>query len=88
MYHGPLQKSTERGYMMEVKKTDMDGARFSLKTIFATFGLIMEDIEQEHQDAKGYEVCFYARMDDVYMPALNCVLCSIQDLLERMEAAV
>ena len=73
---------------MEVKKIDMDGVRFSLKTIFAAFGLIMEDMEQEHQDTKGYEVCFYARMDDAYMPALNCVLCSIQDLLEKMEAVV
>ena len=80
--------ATERGYMMEVSKIDMDGARFSLKTIFAAFGLIMEDIEQEPQDAKDYEVCFYARMDDVYMPALNCVLCSIQNLLEKMEAEV
>jgi len=74
--------------MMEVRKIDMDGARFSLKAISTTFGLIMEDMEQEHQDAKDYEVCFYARMDDVYMPALNCVLCSLQDLLEKMETAV
>ena len=69
---------------MEVKKADMDSARISLKYIFATFGLIMEEIEQ---DTKGYEVCFYKLMDDVYIPALNLVLCSIQDLLERMEAS-
>ena len=43
---------------MEVRKIDMDGARFSLKAISTTFGLIMEDMEQEHQDAKDYEVCF------------------------------
>ena len=69
---------------MEVKKADMDSARISLKYIFATFGLIREEIEQ---DTKGYEVCFYKLMDDVYIPALNLVLCSIQDLLERMEAS-
>ena len=48
----------------------------------------MEDMEQEHQDAKDYEVCFYARTEDVYIPALNLVLCSLQDLLEKMETAV
>ena len=69
---------------MEVKKANMDSARISLKYIFATFGLIMEKIEQ---GTKGYEVCFYKLMDDVYIPALNLVLCSIQDLLERMEAS-
>ena len=72
---------------MEVKRADMDSARISLKYIFATFGLIMEDMGQGHQDTKGYEVCFYKLMDDVYIPALNLVLCSIQDLLERMEAS-
>lgn len=39
---------------MEIRKTDMDGARFSLKEILAAFGLIMEDIEQEHQDTKCF----------------------------------
>ena len=73
---------------MEVKKIDMDGARFSLKAISATFGLIMEDMEQEHQEAEGYEACFYARMDDVYMPALDLLLWSIQDLREKVEASV
>ena len=73
---------------MEIRKTDMDGARFSLKEILAAFGLIMEDIEQEHQDTKGYEACFYTRMDDVYMPALNLILCSIQNLLDSVEPSV
>ena len=70
---------------MEVRKIDMDGARFSLKAISTPFGLIMEDMEQE---AKDYEVCFYARTEDVYIPALNLVLCSLQDLLEKVETAV
>lgn len=73
---------------MEVSKIDMDGTRFSLKLIFATFGMILEDMEQEHNDSKGYEASFYTRMEDVYTPALNLVLCSIQDLLEKVEAAV
>ena len=73
---------------MEVKKIDIDGVKYSIETIFATFGLIMEDMEQEHQDAEGYEVCFYSRMDDVYMPALNLLLCSIKDLLDKVEASV
>ncbi len=73
---------------MEVRTIDMDGARFLLKLIFATFGMILEDMEQEHKNSKGYEASFYTRMEDVYTPALNLVLCSIQDLLEKVEAAV
>ena len=73
---------------MEVKKIDIDGVKCSLRTIFATFGLIVEDMEQEHQDAECYEACFYTRMDDVYMPSLDLLLCSIKDLLDKMEASV
>lgn len=69
-------------------KTDMCGMIFSLKTIFAAFGLIMEDMEQEHQDAEGYEAYFCMRMGSVYMPALNLLLSSINDLLDKVEATI
>lgn len=73
---------------MEVKIIDMDSAKNSLRIIFATFGLVVEDMEQERQDTKGYEACFYARVDDVYMPALDLLLCSIKDLLDKVEASI
>lgn len=73
---------------MEVKKIDMDSVKNSLRIIFATFGPVVEDMEQERQDTKGYEACFYARVDDVYMPALDLLLCSIKDLLDKVEASI
>ncbi len=73
---------------MNERTIDTEGTRYSLKLIFATFGMIMEDLEQEHEQTKGYEASFHARMDDVYIPALNLMLCSIQGLLDEMEAAV
>ena len=67
---------------------DADNARFSLRTIEATLNLIIEGMEQEHYNSKEYKTHFYECMEGAYMPALILVLCSIQDLLKKTEAAI
>ena len=74
--------------MKELSRIDMDSACFSIKTIEATIALIVDDMEQEHHEAKGHEEHFYKRMDNVYMPAINLVICAIHDLREKMEAVI
>lgn len=65
-----------------------DNARFSLRTIEATLSLLIEGMEQEHYDSKDYKEHFYECMEGAYMPALNLMLCSIQDLLKKAEATI
>ena len=73
---------------MPIQKIDMDFARYTLKTIYANMGLIMENLEDEHLHSKGGEGNFYDRMDSVYLPSLSLISCSIYDLLKDMEASI
>lgn len=69
-------------------KIDMESASFSLDNIVSTLGLVMEDMEQEHLGSKGgLEGNFFNRMDSVYLPALNLILCSAFDLLKELKEA-
>ena len=70
------------------RKIDMEGVSFSLDNIVATFQLVMEDMEQEHLNSKGgLEGNFFARMESVYLPALNLIQCSTFDLQKEVKGA-
>ena len=66
----------------------MENVKCSLESILVTFGLILEDMGEEHIADSGCAEAFYTRMDDVYLPALYLIYDSAHNLLKETEAAV
>lgn len=71
-----------------MNKIDLEGAHLSLKGIVSTLGLILEDLETEYASSEGIEKAFAARVESVYMPALDLIQYSAVDLLKQMEASI
>ena len=71
-----------------MNKIDLESAQFFLKGIVSTLGLILEDLEEEHASSEGIEKAFVARVESVYMPALDLIQYSAVDLLKQMEASI
>ena len=71
-----------------MNKIDLESAQLSLKGIVSALGLILEDLEEEHASSEGIEKAFVARVESVYMPALDLIQYSAVDLLKQMEASI
>lgn len=65
-------------------KLDMENAKVSLESIRSTLSLVMEDLEDQHNKTKGHEALFYSRSGTLYIPILDLILCSVNDLIDRM----
>ncbi|MBS6291834.1 MAG: hypothetical protein KH446_09010 [Oscillibacter sp.] len=69
---------------MQEKKIEIENAKCSLSKIVSTFSLILEDIMEDQSSSGGEEVVFCNRMEKIYIPALDLILCATSDLLGRM----
>lgn len=87
MYHDLLLKIKKKE-VFHLNKIDLESAQFSLKGIVSALGLILEDLEEEHASSEGIEKAFAARVESVYMPALDLIQYSAVDLLKQMEASI
>ena len=87
MYHDLLLKIKTKE-VFHLNKIDLESAQFSLKGIVSALGLILEDLEEEHASSEGIEKAFVARVESVYMPALDLIQYSAVDLLKQMEASI
>lgn len=65
---------------------DMENVKVTLNRIVTTLGLILDDMGEEHVQSKGVEKAFYARAEDVYLPALDLIQESAFCLLKDMDA--
>ena len=64
---------------------DMENVKFTLKNITTTLGLILENMGDEHVASEDCTEGFYARMDDVYIPALDLIQDAACGLLKEIE---
>lgn len=64
---------------------DMENVKFTLNSIVTTLGLILDDMGEEHVAYDGCAEAFYARVDEVYIPALDLIQTSAVNLLKGME---
>lgn len=87
MYHDLLLKIKKKE-VFHLNKIDLESAQLSLKGIVSALGLILEDLEEEHASSEGIEKAFVARVESVYMPALDLIQYSAVDLLKQMEASI
>ena len=87
MYHDLLLKIKKKE-VFHLNKIDLESAQFSLKGIVSALGLILEDLETEYASSEGIEKAFAARVESVYMPALDLIQYSAVDLLKQMEASI
>ena len=67
---------------------DMENVKCSLESILATFGLVLEDMEEEHTASNGVAEAFYTRVEDMYLPALDLLYGATVDLFRQVEAQV
>ena len=64
---------------------DMENVKFTLNSIVTTLGLILDDMGEEHVASDGCAEAFYARVDEVYIPALDLIQTSAVNLLKGMD---
>lgn len=69
---------------MQEEKIEIENAKFQLGNIYSTLSLILEDIMEDQSSSGGEEVVFCNRMEKIYIPALDLILCATSDLLGRM----
>ena len=67
---------------MQENKIDIENAKVSLEGICATLSL--EDMDDQNTKCKGHESVLLSRLEALYLPALEMVLCSASDLAGRM----
>lgn len=65
-------------------KLDMENAKVSLEGICATLSLVLEDMDDQNTKCKGHASVLVNRLDALYLPALEMILCSASDLAGRM----
>ena len=87
MYNDLLLKIKKKE-VFHLNIIDLESAQFSLKGIVSALGLILEDLETEYASSEGIEKAFAARVESVYMPALDLIQYSAVDLLKQMEASI
>lgn len=65
---------------------DMENVKCSLDRILAAFELILEDMMEEHRSSNGVPLAFYARTENIYLPALDLIYSNTFSLLKDMDA--
>ena len=69
---------------MQENKIDIENAKVSLEGICATLSLVLEDMDDQNTKCTGHESVLLSRLEALYLPALEMVLCSASDLAGRM----